>query len=134
VVVHDEQLRDAHLDEPVRDRRGSDPVVWAEADERWALQADKRRDWSDLQEACLAEDRRRSRDLERMEVADVGQRRVVGRRATGVLERLRSGNAGERVEQHELHGVVLRLLQCKLDAACDLAPSPAGGPSSGRLA
>ena len=63
VLVHDEQLTDGALDEPVGNRPRADPIVRHEPHERGSFQADERCDRRHLQNTGLGEERCRLHHL-----------------------------------------------------------------------
>ena len=87
MVVDDENGADAYIAEPRRDRACTRGVVRHEPDERGAAETDICRHRGDLEEPSVSENRRGLEHLRGVEVAYVGERRVVA----GCLARVGDG-------------------------------------------
>ena len=126
--MDDERVVDTALAQPRGDRARPDAVVRGQAHERVAVQAGVGGDGGDLQQPGAGEDRRGGGDLRGVEVAEVGERMLVLRRALGVGDRLSVTVGGEAVEDDELGSGPVGGLERQLDAAQHVAPRAGGRP------
>jgi hypothetical protein len=133
VVVDDEHVVDTALAQPRGDRARPDAVVRGQAHERVAVQAGVGGDGRDLQQPGAAEDRRGADDLRGVEVAHVGERLLVLRRALGVGDRLALTVGREAVEDHQLGRCAVGGLERELRAPQHVAAG-AGGRTGERQA
>jgi hypothetical protein len=133
VVVGDEHVVDPVVIQPRRDRARTDAVVRGQAHERGAVQAGVGGHRRDLQQPGVPEDRRGAGHLRGVEVADVGERLLVARRAPRVGDGLLVAIGAGAVEDDELRGAAVGALECELRAAQHVAPG-AGGRTGERQA